>query len=63
MTNAEQLDKAYTEASQALTDGGKAVNRLLDLYKDGELPFRDFLEFMDAMKSTVQAKLIEGIKK
>ena len=62
MNNAEQLDKAYTEASQALRDGGIAMTKLLDLYKDGELPFIDFLEFMDAMNSTVQAKTIQGIK-
>lgn len=58
----EQLDKAYTEASQALTDSGRAMTKLLDLYKDGELPFIDFMEFMDAMRSTVQAKTIQGIK-
>jgi hypothetical protein len=58
----EQLDKVYEEASQALRDGGIAMTKLLDLYKGGELPFIDFMQFMDAMKSTVQAKLIEGIK-
>jgi hypothetical protein len=52
----------YEVASQALTDSGKAMNTLLDLYKDGQLPFTAFLEFMDAMKSTVQAKTIQGIK-
>jgi len=55
-------DKAYTEASQALRDGGIAITKILDLYKGGELPFIDFLEFMDAMKSTIQAKTIQGIK-
>ncbi len=58
----QQLDKAYTEASQALRDGGIAMTKILDLYKSGELPFIDFLEFMGAMKSTGQAKLIQGVK-
>jgi hypothetical protein len=62
MSKTEKLDKAYTEASQALRDGGIAMTKLLDLYKSGELPFIDFLEFMDAMDSTVQAKTIQGIK-
>jgi hypothetical protein len=62
MKNAEELDKVYSDASQALRDGGIAMTKLLDLYKNEELPFIDFLEFMDAMKSTVQAKLIQGIK-
>ena len=57
-----QQDKVYTEASQALRDGGIAMTKLLDLYKNEQLPFIDFMQFMDAMKSTVQAKLIEGIK-
>jgi len=55
-------DKVYTEASQALRDGGIAMTKLLNLYKNGELPFISFLQFMDSMRSTVQAKTIEGIK-
>lgn len=62
MSNKTELDKAATEASQALRDGGIAMNTLLDLYKDGKLPFIDFMQFMSAMKSTVHAKLIEAIK-
>ena len=55
-------DKAYAEASQALTDGGIAMTKLLNLYKNEELPLVSFMQYMDSMKSTVQAKLIEGIK-
>ena len=58
----EELEKVHAEASQALRDGGIAITKLLDLYKTGQLPFISFLEFMDAMKSTVQAKTIQGIK-
>lgn len=57
-----QQDKVYTEASQALRDSGIAMSKLLDLYKTGQLPFISFLGFMDGIKSTVEAKTIEGIK-
>ena len=52
----------YEVASQALTDSGRAMSRLLDLYKDGQLPLVSFMQYIDSIKSTAQAKLIEGIK-
>ena len=55
-------EQILEEASQALTDGGRAMTKLVDLYKTGQLPFIDFMQYMDSMKSTVQARLIEGIK-
>jgi hypothetical protein len=55
-------DKAYTEASQALRDSGIAMSKLLDLYKTGRIPMVSFLGFMDGIKSTAQAKTIQGIK-
>lgn len=57
-----ELEKAHTEASQALRDSGKAMNRLLDLVINKQLPLITFLEFMDGIESTAQAKIIEAIK-
>tara|TARA_R110000822_G_scaffold53502_1_gene137987 strand:+ start:363 stop:554 length:192 start_codon:yes stop_codon:yes gene_type:complete len=61
MKTAEQLDKAYTQATIALGEGCLAMDTLVALVTDRELPMEDFLEFMGAM-SHRHAKLLEGVK-